>query len=77
MNYPQLLTTMDPTKFWLNRERKVQGIFERYSEDWSNWPKTFGIPAIRKAFHKIPQMFVDNMMIAFGQPAEIGDNVPL
>ena len=74
LNYPQLLTTMDFNKIWLNAKNFTNFIDEKKfnanpkTKEWFNWKSWFGMPNVRKTYHNIPKKFRNRTEYAFGAP---------
>ena len=54
LNYPQLLSTMDLNKIWLNPDNETNFVepSKFVKTDWVNWVKGFGLPEVRKTLRQ-------------------------
>ena len=68
LNYPQLLSTMDLNKIWLNPDNETNFVepSKFVKTDWVNWLKGFGLPEVRKHYDKVPKKFSNRSKEAFG-----------
>ena len=73
INYPQLLSEMSLDKIWLYKQNASNFLDpKRFLNDtWRNWGKAFGLPAVRKHYHKIPPQFRRRSKGAFGDENKV------
>ena len=77
LNYPQLLSIMDFNKIWLNAKNLTYFLDDKKpnpgpkTQTLFGWREWFGMPNVRKNYHKIPEKFRNRTEYAFGAPGMV------
>ena len=77
LNYPQLLSTMDFNKIWLNAKNLTYFLDDKKpnpgpkTQKLFQWANSVAMPNVRKTYHKIPGNFRNRTEYAFGSPEAV------
>ena len=77
LNYPQLLSTMDFNKIWLNAKNMTYFLDDNKpnpgpkTQKLFGWREWFAMPNVRINYHRIPEKFRKRTESAFGAPGAV------
>ena len=77
LNFPQLLSTMDFNKIWLNAKNLTYFLDDKKpnpgpkTQKLFQWANRIAMPNVRKTYHRMPEKFRNRTEYAFGSPEAV------